>query len=71
MQDHVIAITGSNGKVRSRVARRFAALGAHQRLLVRDPKRAVPVEGAETRAVSGYRATEEMRAALAGHTAFS
>jgi len=66
MQDRVIAITGANGKVGSRVAKRLAAVGAHQRLLVRDPQRAAPVEGAETRVVAGYAATEEMRAALAG-----
>jgi uncharacterized protein YbjT (DUF2867 family) len=71
MQDDVIAITGSNGKVGSRVAARLATLGAHQRLLVRDSKRATPVEGAETRVVSGYAATDEMRAALVGaHSLF-
>jgi NAD(P)H dehydrogenase (quinone) len=71
MHDHLIAITGSTGQVGSRVATRLAALGARQRLVVRDPQRAPHVAGAEVRVASGYAATDEMRAALDGvHTVF-
>lgn len=71
MHDHLIAITGSTGQVGSRVATRLAALGARQRLVVRDPQRAPHVAGAEIRVASGYAAKDEMRAALEGvHTVF-
>ena len=42
-----IAVTGSTGEVGGRVAARLAKLGIEQRLVVRDPKRAPQLPGAE------------------------
>jgi uncharacterized protein YbjT (DUF2867 family) len=42
----VIAVTGSTGRVGSRVARQLAAAGVPQRLIVRDPSRAPELRGA-------------------------
>jgi uncharacterized protein YbjT (DUF2867 family) len=65
----LIAVSGANGEVGSRIATRLAALGAHQRLVVRDAGRAPALEGAEVRVASGYAAIDEMRVALEGtHT---
>ncbi len=64
--DDVIAVTGATGAVGSRVARRLAAAGLPQRLIVRDAGRAPLLAGAEVRQVAGYAAGEEMRAALTG-----
>jgi NAD(P)H dehydrogenase (quinone) len=71
MNDGIIAVTGASGHVGSRLAARLAARGARQRLIVRDPGKALAVEGAEVRTASGYIAGDEMRAALEGaHTVF-
>jgi uncharacterized protein YbjT (DUF2867 family) len=43
----LIAVTGSTGKLGSKVARQLADAGVHQRLLVRDPARAPELEGSE------------------------
>jgi uncharacterized protein YbjT (DUF2867 family) len=43
----VIGVTGSTGQLGSRVARRLAADGVPQRLIVRDPVRAPSLAGAE------------------------
>jgi NAD(P)H dehydrogenase (quinone) len=65
----LIALSGANGEVGSRIATRLAAMGAHQRLVVRDASRAPALQGAEVRVASGYAAVNEMRAALEGtHT---
>jgi uncharacterized protein YbjT (DUF2867 family) len=63
----LIAVTGASGGVGSRVAARLAARGADQRLIVRDPRRAPDVEGAEIQAVGGgYADGDGMRRALEG-----
>jgi NAD(P)H dehydrogenase (quinone) len=67
----LIAVTGATGAVGGRVARRLAALGAHQRLVVRDPARAPGIEDAEVRQTPGYHDAEATAAALDGvHTLF-
>ncbi|MEV6286617.1 NAD(P)H-binding protein [Kribbella sp. NPDC051770] len=43
----LIAVTGSTGKLGSRIARQLANAGAHQRLLVRDPARAPQLDNTE------------------------
>jgi NAD(P)H dehydrogenase (quinone) len=43
----LIAVTGSTGKLGSKVARQLAEAGVRQRLLVRDPARAPELEGAD------------------------
>ncbi len=43
----MIGVTGSTGKLGSRIARRLAADGVQQRLIVRDPARAPELPGAE------------------------
>ena len=40
-----LVVTGSTGRLGGRVARRLAAVGAAQRLLVRDPSRAPQLPG--------------------------
>ena len=61
----MIAVTGSTGRVGSRVARQLAAAGVPQRLLVRAPSRAPELPGAAVaRAEYGDRVAAE--AALAG-----
>ena len=59
-------MTGATGEVGGRVARRLAAAGASQRLIVRDPSRAPRLEGAAVRTASSYAAADEMRSALEG-----
>lgn len=61
-----LAITGSTGELGGRVARRLAARGVEQRLIVRDAGRAPELEGAEVAVASSYLAEDEMRAALEG-----
>jgi NAD(P)H dehydrogenase (quinone) len=61
-----LAITGSTGELGGRVARRLAARGVPQRLIVSDPARAPKLAGAEVAVAASYGAEEEMRAALAG-----
>ncbi|WP_213454205.1 SDR family oxidoreductase [Rhizomonospora bruguierae] len=60
-----LAITGSTGRLGGRIARRLARAGVPQRLLVRDPRRAPELAGAEV-AVAGYGDAAAVRAALAG-----
>ncbi len=60
-----LGITGSTGHLGSRIARRLAAAGVAQRLLVRDPARA-PQLPASTVAVAAYDDAAALRAALAG-----
>ncbi|MBW4720476.1 SDR family oxidoreductase [Saccharothrix obliqua] len=60
-----IAVTGSTGNLGGRVARRLAAGGVAQRLLVRDTTRAPELPGA-TAVVADYGDREAVRAALAG-----
>jgi uncharacterized protein YbjT (DUF2867 family) len=50
----MIGVTGATGAIGGRVARRLAARGVPQRLLVRDPARAPALDGAEIRAFGGY-----------------
>ena len=45
MTDSVLGITGSTGRLGGRIARRLAAAGVPQRLLVRDPARAPQLPG--------------------------
>jgi NAD(P)H dehydrogenase (quinone) len=47
-----LAITGSTGELGARVARRLAARGVEQRLIVRDAGRAPELEGAEVAVAS-------------------
>lgn len=61
----LIGVTGSTGALGGRVARRLAAAGARQRLVVRDPARAHPLPGA-TVAVASYGDGAAARQALAG-----
>jgi NAD(P)H dehydrogenase (quinone) len=60
-----VAVTGSTGQLGSRVARRIAAGGASQWLIVRDRSRAPALERAEV-VQADYRDAEASRAALAG-----
>jgi NAD(P)H dehydrogenase (quinone) len=62
----VIAVTGATGYVGGRVARLLAEREVEQRLVVRDPARALELPGVEVRGASSYGAGEEMRVALAG-----
>jgi uncharacterized protein YbjT (DUF2867 family) len=62
----LIAVTGATGGMGGRVAHRLAALGAAQRLVVRDPSRAPDLPGAEVRRIAGYHDAAGIRAALAG-----
>lgn len=61
-----IAVTGSTGRLGGRVARRLAAAGAAQTLVVRDPSRAPDLPGTRV-ATATYGDGEAVRAALAGH----
>jgi uncharacterized protein YbjT (DUF2867 family) len=61
----LLAVTGSTGRLGGRVARRLAAAGIPQRLVVRDPARAPSLAGS-TVAVAGYADGDAVRAALAG-----
>lgn len=60
-----IAVTGATGRVGGRVARRLAAAGAAQRLVIRDAARAPRLPGATT-AVATYADATAVRAALEG-----
>jgi NAD(P)H dehydrogenase (quinone) len=60
-----LGITGSTGRLGGRIARRLAAAGVPQRLLVRDPDRAAELPGS-TIAVASYDDGAAVRAALAG-----
>ncbi|MFH5821509.1 SDR family oxidoreductase [Georgenia sp. AZ-5] len=65
MTGPAIAVTGATGRLGGRVARRLAAAGVPQRLLVRDPGRAPELPGAEI-AVATYDQPDAARAALRG-----
>ena len=60
-----IAVTGATGRIGGGVARRLAAAGVPQRLLVRDAARAPSLPGAEV-AVATYDGGAAVRAALQG-----
>lgn len=60
-----IAVTGATGELGGRVARRLAARGVPQRLVVRDPSRAPDLDGAEV-VTAEYQDGEAMRRALDG-----
>ncbi|WP_409330915.1 SDR family oxidoreductase [Trujillonella humicola] len=60
-----IAITGTTGRLGGRVARRLAAAGVPQRLLVRDPARAPRLPGADA-VRAPYGEPDAVRAALEG-----
>jgi NAD(P)H dehydrogenase (quinone) len=61
----VVGVTGSTGAVGGRVARRIAAAGVPQRLVVRDPSRAPELAGA-TVATASYGDKPALREALTG-----
>lgn len=61
-----LAITGSTGAVGGKVARRLAAQGVEQRLVLRDPSSAPDLPGAQAVAASDYGNYEEMVSALQG-----
>jgi len=60
-----IAVTGSTGNIGGRVARRLAAYGVRQRLLVRDPSRAPQLPAAEV-AQAQYADSAAVRKTLSG-----
>src|SRR5690349_21320419 len=60
-----LAVTGSTGQLGGRIARRLAAAGVSQRLLVRDPARAPQLPEA-TVSQAEYADAEAVRAALSG-----
>lgn len=60
-----LAITGSTGRLGRKVARRLAAVGVPQRLLVRDPRRAPKLADTEV-VVAPYQDTEAVKRALEG-----
>lgn len=64
----MLAVTGSTGELGGRVARRLAAAGLPQLLVVRDRARAPALDGAEVRVAAGYHDRDSMAAALAGAT---
>jgi NAD(P)H dehydrogenase (quinone) len=66
MTDGLIAVTGATGQVGGRVARRLAALGVRQRLIVRDRHRAPKLDNAEIVVASGYDDTKSVRSAVEG-----
>jgi len=61
----VLGITGATGALGGRIARRLAAVGVGQRLIVRDPARAPELAGAQV-AVASYGQRAESLAALGG-----
>jgi NAD(P)H dehydrogenase (quinone) len=65
MEQGLLGITGASGGVGGRVARRLAAAGVRQRLILRDPSKA-PALGAEVEAIRDYGHAESVRAALTG-----
>ena len=62
----LVAVTGATGAVGGRVAARLERAGVPQRLVVRDPRRAPALAGAEVRVAPGYGDRDAMRAALRG-----
>jgi NAD(P)H dehydrogenase (quinone) len=62
----VIAVTGTTGKVGSRVARLLADRGAEQLLVGRDPGRMPSLPGSQRRGPAAYADKEQMAAALEG-----
>jgi NAD(P)H dehydrogenase (quinone) len=62
----VIGVTGATGEIGSRLARRLAASGHGQRLIVRDAARAPDLPGAEVAVFGGYDDESGMRAACTG-----
>lgn len=60
-----LAVTGATGRLGGRVARRLAAAGVRQRLVVRDPTRAPVLDGAET-AQATYADADALRRAFDG-----
>jgi uncharacterized protein YbjT (DUF2867 family) len=66
----VLAVTGSTGRLGSRVARGLSQLGVDQRLVVRDPAKAPSLPGTAIE-TADYGDGAAVRAALSGaHTAF-
>jgi uncharacterized protein YbjT (DUF2867 family) len=63
----MLIVTGSTGNLGGRVARRLAAPGTAQRLLVRDPSRALSLNHAEV-VQADYADRDSARRALAGGT---
>lgn len=63
--DTPLGITGATGRLGGRVARRLAALGLGQRLLVRDPSRAPALAGAPA-VRAPFADTQAVIAALTG-----
>ncbi|MCC5575575.1 SDR family oxidoreductase [Microtetraspora sp. AC03309] len=63
MTSDLIAVTGATGQLGSRVARRLAAAGVEQRLVVRDTSRAPVLRGAHAVAAS-YEDADALRGAL-------
>jgi uncharacterized protein YbjT (DUF2867 family) len=64
----LIVVSGATGRLGGRVARRLAAAGVAQRLVVRDPARAPELPGA-TVAQAGYGDADAVRRALDGAAA--
>ncbi|MDQ3983021.1 MAG: NAD(P)H-binding protein, partial [Actinomycetota bacterium] len=64
----MIGVTGATGEVGSRVARRLAARGERQRLIVRDGSRAPSLSGADVATFGGYGDVDGMKRAFAGVT---
>jgi NAD(P)H dehydrogenase (quinone) len=65
-----LAVTGSTGRLGSRVARGLSELGVDQRLVVRDPSKAPPLPGSHI-AAADYGDSATVRTALTGaHTVF-
>ncbi|MDQ3981797.1 MAG: SDR family oxidoreductase [Actinomycetota bacterium] len=64
----MIGVTGATGEVGSRVARRLAARGERQRLIVRDGSRAPSLSGADVATFAGYGDVDGMKRAFAGVT---
>lgn len=62
----MLAVTGATGKVGGKIAARLAKLGLKQRLIVRDPKRAPNLPGAEVVPASSYGDAVAMGRALSG-----
>lgn len=62
----MIAVTGATGEVGGRVAARLSGLGLAQRLIVRDPARALRLPRAEIVQASSYGDAAGMSRALAG-----
>lgn len=65
MSGGLIGVTGATGQLGGRVARRLAAGGAEQRLVVRDGKRAPDLPGADVR-VATYSDTKALQRAFRG-----